>query len=159
MCICVNVFVDVLCNVPLCQKCEFLSSHPNHTPLTCTSPIHPLFTHIHINHYPSPTYPHQPSHASSHHPSPITHLITNPSHHPSPITHPLTSTSPITTSSHIQTHISHSPSLPGRKDMYWVSRSSGLIIKGGANYSSEQVGNDVACVVKCVYGLGDEMGW
>ena len=38
-------------------------------------------------------------------------------------------------------------------DFYWVSRVSGLLIRGGANYSCEQIATDVAGVIHRTYGL------
>jgi len=38
-------------------------------------------------------------------------------------------------------------------DFYWVSRVSGLLIRGGANYSCEQIATDVTEVIMQTYGL------
>ena len=41
----------------------------------------------------------------------------------------------------------------GQNDFYWVSRVSGLLIRGGANYSCEQIAADIGGVVYQSYGL------
>ena len=38
-------------------------------------------------------------------------------------------------------------------DLYWVGRESALLIKGGANYSCEQIAEELAAFVKSRYGL------
>jgi len=41
----------------------------------------------------------------------------------------------------------------GVDDLYWVGRESALLIKGGANYSCEQIAEELAAFVKSRYGL------
>ena len=38
-------------------------------------------------------------------------------------------------------------------DYYWVSREAGLLIKGGANYSCEQISSQIATLILDVFGL------
>jgi acyl-CoA synthetase (AMP-forming)/AMP-acid ligase II len=41
----------------------------------------------------------------------------------------------------------------GELDYYWVSRVSGLMIRGGANYSCEQIARDIQGVIQREFGL------
>ena len=41
----------------------------------------------------------------------------------------------------------------GRPDLYWFNRSSGLIIRGGANYSCEQVSEELAVLLAKHFGV------
>ncbi len=42
---------------------------------------------------------------------------------------------------------------PGAKDFYWVTRTSNLLIRGGTNYSYEQISNELSGFVSARYGL------
>ena len=41
----------------------------------------------------------------------------------------------------------------GKEDFYWVSRSSALLIKGGANYSYEQINDELATLISRYFHL------
>jgi len=44
----------------------------------------------------------------------------------------------------------------GGRDFYWLSRDSALLIRGGANYSYEQINTELAAFVARQYGLPEE---
>jgi len=43
----------------------------------------------------------------------------------------------------------------GDRDFYWRARDSALLIKGGANYSFEQINSELSAFLAAHYGLGD----
>ncbi|MCX5976929.1 MAG: hypothetical protein NTV33_08920, partial [Coprothermobacterota bacterium] len=45
------------------------------------------------------------------------------------------------------------PGANGRPDFYWLSRDSALLIRGGANYAYEQVGDDLSRIVEEEFDL------
>lgn len=42
---------------------------------------------------------------------------------------------------------------PNQRDFYWQTRDSHMIIKGGANYSYEQIGNELTTFISATYAL------
>jgi acyl-CoA synthetase (AMP-forming)/AMP-acid ligase II len=50
----------------------------------------------------------------------------------------------------------HNPYSGGGKDVYWVSRDSTLLIRGGSNYAYEQLQAELTAFVGKEYGLGVE---
>lgn len=44
----------------------------------------------------------------------------------------------------------------GEQDVYWMSRESSLLIRGGANYAYDQINEELRGFLKEQYGLGDE---
>lgn len=42
----------------------------------------------------------------------------------------------------------------GAQDVFWVARSDGLLLRGGANYSTEQIRAELETFLEREYGLG-----